>query len=181
MDSDFMRYWWRTDTREYTVSADDLTGNFLEVTKRPEPNSEMYIWDVNLWTWVIDYDYLRNTLIPKIRIGKELGGFHYLDKLFATGVYERGMMRSDVLLAKEDSTQLFIRKVKGLDANQQLKDEFITLTAEQVITFHTQYCLFVNGCYGREKALVDKIDAGTFVPTDLDQGWPDNQFVAVTE
>ena len=49
---------------------------------------------------------------------------------------------------------------------------FVDLTAEQIIGVATAARAHVQACFNREAELLDALEAGTFAPEMLDQGWP---------
>lgn len=49
---------------------------------------------------------------------------------------------------------------------------FVDLTAEQIIGVATAVRAHVQACFDREAELLDALEAGTFTPEMLDQGWP---------
>jgi len=51
-------------------------------------------------------------------------------------------------------------------------DGFVDLTAEQIIGVATAARAHVQACFNREAELLDALEAGTFTPEMLDQGWP---------
>ncbi|WP_417786773.1 DUF4376 domain-containing protein [Stutzerimonas xanthomarina] len=63
-----------------------------------------------------------------------------------------------------------------LDPNYSLRWKtvagFVDLTAEQIIGVATAARAHVQACFNREAELLDALDAGTFTPEMLDQGWP---------
>lgn len=63
-----------------------------------------------------------------------------------------------------------------LDPNYSLRWKtvagFVDLTAEQIIAVATAARAHVQACFNREAELLDALEAGTFTPDMLDQGWP---------
>lgn len=63
-----------------------------------------------------------------------------------------------------------------LDPNYSLRWKtvagFVDLTAEQIIGVATAARAHVQACFNREAELLDALEAGTFTPEMLDQGWP---------
>jgi len=63
-----------------------------------------------------------------------------------------------------------------LDPNYSLRWKtstgFVDLTAEQIIGVATAARAHVQACFNREAELLDALEAGTFAPEMLDQGWP---------
>jgi len=51
-------------------------------------------------------------------------------------------------------------------------DGFVDLTAEQIIAVANAARGHVQACFNREAELLDALDAGTFTPDMLEQGWP---------
>ena len=51
-------------------------------------------------------------------------------------------------------------------------DGFVDLTAEQIIGVATAARAHVQACFNREAELLEALEAGTFAPEMLDQGWP---------
>lgn len=51
-------------------------------------------------------------------------------------------------------------------------DGFVDLTGEQVIGVATAVRAHVQACFDREAELLDALEAGTFTPEMLDEGWP---------
>ncbi len=51
-------------------------------------------------------------------------------------------------------------------------DGFVDLTAEQIIGVATAARAHVQACFNREAELLDALEAGTFTPEMLEQGWP---------
>lgn len=49
---------------------------------------------------------------------------------------------------------------------------FVDLTAEQIIGVATAARAHVQACFDREAELLEALEAGTFAPEMLDQGWP---------
>lgn len=49
---------------------------------------------------------------------------------------------------------------------------FVDLTAEQIIGVATAARAHVQACFNREAELLEALEAGTFTPEMLDQGWP---------
>lgn len=49
---------------------------------------------------------------------------------------------------------------------------FVDLTAEQIIGVARAARAHVQACFDREAELLDALEAGTFAPEMLDQGWP---------
>lgn len=49
---------------------------------------------------------------------------------------------------------------------------FVDLTAEQIIGVATAARNHVQACFDREAELLDALDAGTFTPEMLEEGWP---------
>jgi len=49
---------------------------------------------------------------------------------------------------------------------------FVELTAEQIIAVAQAVRTHVQACFDREAELLDALEAGTFAPEMLDQGWP---------
>ena len=63
-----------------------------------------------------------------------------------------------------------------LDPNYSLRwktpSGFVDLTAEQIIGVATAARAHVQACFSREAELLEALEAGTFAPEMLDQGWP---------
>lgn len=51
-------------------------------------------------------------------------------------------------------------------------DGFVDLAAEQIIGVATAARAHVQACFNREAELLEALEAGTFTPEMLDQGWP---------
>lgn len=51
-------------------------------------------------------------------------------------------------------------------------DGFVDLTAEQIIGVATAARAHVQACFNREAELLEALEAGTFTPEMLEEGWP---------
>lgn len=58
---------------------------------------------------------------------------------------------------------------------------FVDLTAEQIIAVASAVRAHVQACFDREAELLEALEAGTFTPEMLEDGWPDGPVPAPAE
>lgn len=158
-----LRYWLRLDDMGYEISADDMSYmGYTEVTKKPEPHSEIYIWDINTWDWAIDLSKAKAS-IKQVQLQKETAGVTLNDQTFGGNDREKLLLIMFASKAVRDTEHTFyLETVEGVR---------VQLTSTEIITLHDKVIDHTEFCFNRAAELEQALDAGTLTPEMIDEGW----------
>lgn len=158
-----LRYWLRLDDMGYEISADDMSYmGYTEVPKKPEPHSEIYIWDINAWNWAIDLSKAKAS-IKQVQLQKETAGVILNDQTFGASNREKLLLIMFASKAERVSTHTFyLETIEGVRV--QLAGNDVIALRDKVID-HTEFC------FNRAAELEQTADAGVLTPEMIDEGW----------
>lgn len=106
------------------------------------------------------------------RYGAETGGTTVNGLPLDTGRDSQALITGAALAAMLDSDYTVRWKTQS---------GFVELDAEQIIAVASAVRAHVQACFDREAELLAELDADTFTPEMLEEGWPDGQVSATAE
>lgn len=112
-----------------------------------------------------DLTDVQHAAVAQQRYSKECGGVTWSGHRVRTDRESQGLILAALVTSQQPGfTSVDWKMADGT---------FATLEALDVTAMATTVGQHVQGCFARERALHDAVDAGTFTPADLLSGWPE--------